>query len=84
MRDFIKAIQQSGEIWTGELEKMSLFIDFSQGKEKIVPRDEFEVGSYVNRQGKRSLYCVVFNACVCVSGVASVLVTVVVCVCILK
>lgn len=34
MRDFIKAIQQSGEIWTGELEKISLFIDFSQGKEK--------------------------------------------------
>ena len=34
MRDFIKAIQQSGEIWTGELEKMSLFIDFSQGKKK--------------------------------------------------
>lgn len=52
------------------MDKTCVFIDFSQGKEKNIPRDEFEVDSYVNK-GKRSVYCVVFSARVCVSGVES-------------
>ena len=52
------------------MDKIYIFTDFSQGKEKNIPRDEFEVDSYVNI-GKRSVYCVVFSACVRVSGMES-------------
>lgn len=46
-------------------EKIRIFASFSQGKEKKICRDECELDSYVDRQGKRSVYCGGWCLCIC-------------------